>query len=184
MAREAEPRPFVTLEDIREWIAASTPADWGIEHPAAEPTFRLGSLLLQHPGPPPHEWRAVYLPRPSVRLLWGREHRRAYEPDWQPSRWGPSESKLAELFWKGLGESRGTSIEQYRFALVDRERCYLPVPKRAPLTKSGRPEPEPKWTITSYERALFRLLNGLSRTAASGVAFDEYLREAAIQVTD
>ena len=100
-------RPFSTIEDIREWITESTPPDWEVGPVPARPRFRLGSLLLEQPGPPPHEWRAVYLPHQQLRLLWGRERGRPYEPDWQPARWGPAQPKLAEVFWKGLIEVAG-----------------------------------------------------------------------------
>ena len=68
-------------------------------------------------------------------------------------------------------------------AAVDSGRCYLPIPKRAQATETGDRESGQGWRITSFQRALFRLLNALSGTSASGNAFDECLQECGIEVT-
>ena len=178
-----EPRPFTTLEDIRDWIESSKPADWEVGHPLKDDSFRLGPLLLTElAGPSPHHLRAVYLPRRPVRLCWGRERGRAYEPAWQPPAWGPAKPRLAELFWKGMTETVGTSIERYRFAVVDSGRCFLPEPRRVRAVKPDGAVGAPRFAITRYERALFSLLNDLTATTASGERFDEYLRQAGIEV--
>ena len=183
MTADAEPRSFVTLEDMREWITGSTAADWEVEQPATEPTVRLGPLLLAHPGPPAHAWRAIYRPRPAVRLLWGLERGRAYVPEWQPCHWAPAEPKLAELFFAGTSEIKGTSVDRYRFVAVDSGRCYLPLPRSAGASEARDKSGDAHWTITGYEQALFSLLNDLSGMSTSRRAFNDYLHEAAIIVT-
>ena len=77
-------RPFWTAEDIQRWVSEGAADDWEVAPAPQAPTFQLGSLKLERPGPPPHEWTAVYLPHEQLRLGWGREHGRPHEPEWQP----------------------------------------------------------------------------------------------------
>jgi hypothetical protein len=172
-------RPFWTAEDIQRWIAESTADDWEVAPAPQAPTFELGSLMLERPGSRPHEWTAVYLPHEQLRVAWGRETGRAYEPEWQPPQWGAAQPKVAEVVWKGTIERSGTVIERYGYAAVDAGRCYLPSPRRARAS-----EHEWRWSITRYEYTLFRLVNELSGPSGSRETFDAHLREAAINVED
>ena len=138
------------------------------------PRFQLASLMLERPSPPPHEWTAVCLPHEQLRLAWGRDHGRAYEPEWQRPGGGPARPKLAEIVFKGTSEAAGTTIERYRYAAVDSGRCYLPSPRQVRVG-----EGKWQWRTSSFECILIRLLNDLGVTSRSA---DAYLPETAINV--
>ena len=106
----------MTLEEIRQLVAASKGSDW--------------HLITLGQGPEGHDERAVYKHDVSLSIEWGREENADFKEDWLDKFHG-SRSIWVEI----LHGSK--PVDRYLLVVVDGGRSILPLPQHLTMGIHG-----------------------------------------------